>query len=339
MKILILASPVGVFGSAETGGVSLMIEGLAKALNYLGHKYEIIAPYGSKRCIGIKGTLQKSLPGWSAEYYPVLPDSFLANACRYITEKQKNYDLVINAANDWLPYYLTDFLQIKTVHLLNLSSINPAIDDIARFISARYPYRVAVLSKSQAKDIGLKKVAIYRPGLDLKNYTYVESPQEYLCWAGRISPEKDIETSIKIAKKLGLKLKIAGKIEDREYFNRLKSNYPADIHHVGFLERDKLQEFIGNARAMLMTSACVEAFGMVVIESLACGTPVICRDSGGPAEIIKNGVTGIKYNKLADITPGRLKEISRAACRKHAVDGYSIKSSAATLEKWLEKAS
>jgi glycosyltransferase involved in cell wall biosynthesis len=135
---------------------------------------------------------------------------------------------------------------------------------------------------------------------------------EYLAFLGRISPEKAPDAAIRIAARAGLPLKIAAKVDrvDEEYFKTqieplLKS---ADVEFVGEIAEHQKSEFLGNAAALLFPIAWREPFGLVMIESMACGTPVVAFNNGSVPEVLEDGVTGYIVNS-EDEAVGALRDI------------------------------
>jgi glycosyltransferase involved in cell wall biosynthesis len=152
----------------------------------------------------------------------------------------------------------------------------------------------------------------------------------YLAFLGRISPEKGIERALEIADRAGLPLVVAAKIDakDREYFetsvrSRLRSPRVAFVGEVG--EREK-QELLGGALALLFPIDWPEPFGLVTIESLACGTPVIARPRGAVPEVIEHGVSGFLVESVDDaVRAVRLAgDIDRTRCRLEFERRFSV---------------
>jgi glycosyltransferase involved in cell wall biosynthesis len=134
-------------------------------------------------------------------------------------------------------------------------------------------------------------------GLPIERFTFSAQPRPgYLAFIGRISPEKRPDVAISIARRAGIPLKIAAKIDavDREYFaTRIAPllDHPL-IDYIGELGDDHKAEFLGNARALLFPIDWPEPFGLVMIEAMACGTPVIAWNRGSVPEVVEHGVTG-----------------------------------------------
>jgi glycosyltransferase involved in cell wall biosynthesis len=143
----------------------------------------------------------------------------------------------------------------------------------------------------------------------------------YLAFLGRISPEKGPEQAIEIAKRSGMKLKIAAKVDnaDREYYEtRIKYllDHPL-IEFIGEIGDDRKNEFLGNASALLFPICWPEPFGLVMIEAMASGTPVIAFNYGSVPEVMENGVTGFVVGNVdeAVAAAGKIGTLDRNAIR------------------------
>jgi glycosyltransferase involved in cell wall biosynthesis len=162
-------------------------------------------------------------------------------------------------------------------------------------------------------------------GLAKDAFRFVSEPAgDYVAYLGRLIKPKGAHLAIAAAKQAGVKLKLAGK-----HYSGEKDSYWQEfilpeidddqIEYIGFLrEHAQLQEFLGNARALIVPSIYNEPFGMVVIEAMACGTPVIGLRSGAIPELIEGGVTGFVVDDEAGIADAiaRIGTINRAACRR-----------------------
>jgi glycosyltransferase involved in cell wall biosynthesis len=158
-------------------------------------------------------------------------------------------------------------------------------------------------------------------GLPRDLYSYHPEPGKYLAYLGRISPEKRPDQAIEIAKRVGIPLRIAAKVDpaDRAYFEAAVEplmNHPL-IEYVGEINDAEKDDFIGEALALLCPYDWPEPFGIVFIESLACGTPVIAYRRGSVPEIIDDGVTGFVNETLEEMANSvkRIETIDRAQCR------------------------
>jgi glycosyltransferase involved in cell wall biosynthesis len=144
----------------------------------------------------------------------------------------------------------------------------------------------------------------------------------YLAFLGRASPEKRVDRAIEIAKRVGMPLKIAAKVDpaDRRYFKREIEPLLNDPHieWLGEINDKDKDEFLGNAYALLFPIDWPEPFGLVMIESMACGTPIIAYDCGSVPEVMEDGVTGFIVRDLDEAVKGvnRIRDLSRSRCRE-----------------------
>jgi glycosyltransferase involved in cell wall biosynthesis len=167
-------------------------------------------------------------------------------------------------------------------------------------------------------------------GLPEDLYTFRETPGTYLAFLGRISPEKGVDQAIAIAQQVGMPLKIAAKIDqaDREYFREvvqplLQKN--ALVEYVGEVGGDDKDTFLGEAYALLFPVNWPEPFGLVMIEAMACGTPVIAYPRGSVPEVLENGVTGWIVESIEEAVQAvrRMPALSRARCREVFKERFS----------------
>jgi glycosyltransferase involved in cell wall biosynthesis len=159
-------------------------------------------------------------------------------------------------------------------------------------------------------------------GLPTDLYTFQETPGTYLAFLGRISPEKRADRAIEIAKRVEIPLKIAGKVDqvDKEYFESVVEpllRHPL-VEFVGEIGDGEKDEFLGNAYALLFPIDWPEPFGLVMIEAMACGTPVIAYRGGAVSEVMEQGHTGFIVKGLEDAVAAvqRVPELSRKRCRE-----------------------
>jgi glycosyltransferase involved in cell wall biosynthesis len=159
-------------------------------------------------------------------------------------------------------------------------------------------------------------------GIPADLYRFREQPGRYLAFMGRISPEKRVDRAIEIAKRVQIPLKIAAKVDpvDKRYFKREIEPLLGDplIKLVGEIGDGEKDNFLGNAYALLLPIDWPEPFGLVMIEAMACGTPVIAYRDGAVPEVMEQGHTGFIVDALEDAVEAvrRVPELSRKRCRE-----------------------
>jgi len=314
---------VGPIGSGEAGGVETHLLNLAPILVERGYRVGIVAPEGS-----VAPTAGVTLYQVAGEVSPsatraertaitvARTGGVLESMWDQAIRLQSQYDVVIGVSYDWLPFYLTPFFRTPAGHWITICS---AMDEVDAMIEKRWReggLKLAMYTGAQARTypfLESERVQLLYGGVDTAVFQYNSQPLDKLCWAGRISPEKGLEDAIAVARALGTPLDVCGKIQDEGYWRAVMRDAGEQVVYHGFLGPVELQRRYANARATLVTPRWIEAFGNTVIESLACGTPVVAYDRGGPAEIVEHGRSGILVPQEAGVEA--LVEGVRAAVR------------------------
>jgi glycosyltransferase involved in cell wall biosynthesis len=166
-------------------------------------------------------------------------------------------------------------------------------------------------------------------GLDLRRYPVRQKRGDYLAFLGRMSPDKGCHHAIRVARAVGLPLRIGAKLEEeheREYFAAcVAPELGADVQFLGELTHGRKVELLAGARAALFPTSIEEAFGLVLVESMACGTPVVAFRCGAVPEIVADGFTGYTVDNAAEMASAirRIDRIEREACRRHVEANFS----------------
>jgi UDP-glucose:tetrahydrobiopterin glucosyltransferase len=346
LKLLFVSTSVGPLGSGVGGGVELTLLNMAQVLAQRGHQITVAAPQGSVLesipVIEIVGNCQTMAQSQTRDT-PIMmpPNSVLGNLWDYARTVQTEYDLIVNFAYDWLPFFLTPFFSCPVIHWVSMGSLSTAIDQILQQLIQQYPNRLGFYTQTQAQTFGFtENYACLGIGVDLSKYDFCPKPDTAMGWLGRIAPEKALEDAVMAADKTGIPLKIMGKMQDETYWQEIQQTYPnAPLEYLGFLSTDQLQSHLRQCRALLMTPRWVEAFGIVAIEALACGVPVIAYRRGGPAEIIREGETGwlVEPDSVEGLIEAiqKLDKIDRLCCRQQVEREYSLEVWGDRIEAWL----
>ncbi len=180
-------------------------------------------------------------------------------------------------------------------------------------------------------------------GLPEDLYRYRPEQGRYFAFLGRISPEKRVDRAIEIAKRLGIPLKIAAKVDqvDKDYFEGVVEPLLRNplVEFIGEIGEGEKDEFLGNAYALLFPIDWPEPFGLVMIEAMACGTPVIAYRNGSVAEVMEEGRTGFIVTSLEDAIKAarRVPELSRARCREVFEQRFTARRMAADYLRVYER--
>ena len=231
---------------------------------------------------------------------------------------KERFDVIHSHLDYWsFPFaQLVEVPTVATMHgRLDIEELHP--------IYARYR-DVPLVSISDAQRVHMPFVnwiATVHHGLPRNLLTPRYEPGKYLAFLGRISPEKRPDIAIEVARKAGIPLKIAAKVDvvDRDYFEQVirPRLSPPDIEYIGEINEAQKSEFLSNALALMFTIDWPEPFGLAMIEALACGTPVIARRCGSVPEVIEHGVTGFIADGVEQLVAAveQVGTLSRVECR------------------------
>jgi glycosyltransferase involved in cell wall biosynthesis len=182
---------------------------------------------------------------------------------------------------------------------------------------------VVSISNSQRRHLPHARwAATVHHGLPAGELRFHPEPGRYLAFLGRISPEKRVDRAIAIARAVGWPLRVAAKVDpaDVDYFEREIRRLLEDplVDFIGEIGESEKDEFLGGAKALLFPIDWPEPFGLVMIEALACGTPVVAFRNGSVPEILEDGVTGFIVDDVEQAVEAtrRVDELDRLACRK-----------------------
>jgi glycosyltransferase involved in cell wall biosynthesis len=237
-----------------------------------------------------------------------------------VFRRSREFD-VIHFHTDYLHLPLLRYHSIPTVTTLH-GCLRPH-DTEALFVDCPAP--LVSISNDQRRPVPHANwLATVYHGLPRDLHSFRHGQGGYLAFLGRISPEKRLDRAIEIAKRSNWKLKVAAKIydEDRNYYHEsiepLLRASEAFVEFVGEVGGHDKDELLGKAAALLFPVDWPEPFGLVMIEALACGTPVIGWRNGSVPEIIEDGKTGFVVDTIPEAVQaaGRLNSLDRAACRR-----------------------
>jgi glycosyltransferase involved in cell wall biosynthesis len=231
-----------------------------------------------------------------------------------VFERCADYDLIHNHF-DFLP--LTYSGLVKTPLLTTIHGFSsPKIMPVYKKYNAR-GYYVAISESDKSPE--LNYIATIHHGIDLAQFPFSEADGNYLLFFGRIHPDKGVFEAIQVAQRVGIKLVIAGIIQDQDYFaTKVEPHIDgATVEYLGSIGPDRRADVLGGALALLHLISFDEPFGLSLIESMACGTPVIAFDRGSMPELIRPGITGyiVESIESAIDAVAAIKEIDRSECR------------------------
>jgi glycosyltransferase involved in cell wall biosynthesis len=221
-------------------------------------------------------------------------------------------------------------VKTPTIHTLH-GTFSP--DNRKVFHCARSQPFVSISNAQREPSLGLNYVATVYNGISISQHTFYPQPSEppYLAFLGRLSPEKGPHHAIEIAKRAGWRLKLAGKIDsvDLDYYEQqIKPHIDGDqIQYLGEANHVQKNVLMGNAVATLFPITWREPFGLVMIESMAAGTPVIALELGSTPEIINHGKTGFLCHSIDECIAAleNVATLKRDDCRQHVAQKFGVK--------------
>lgn len=256
---------------------------------------------------------------------PALDDEvFTALHIGELFARAHEFDL-INNHFDWKPltYALASEAppMLTTIHGFSSPQILAAY-----YTGARRSFYCSISNAD--RDPGLDYLATAYNGIDPAQFRFSEKPGEYLCFLGRFHPEKGTHLAIEIAKRAGVRLKIAAIPQDETYFREcVAPHVDGDrVQFLGAVERDARNELLSNALALVHMTTRPERFGLTTIEAMACGTPVLGARMGSMPEIVVDGITGFLCAGVDEAVAKvpLLTSIDRRACRVHVEREFSL---------------
>jgi glycosyltransferase involved in cell wall biosynthesis len=237
-------------------------------------------------------------------------------------EHAAEFDL-IHSHYDFMPLSYTRLIKtpvLTTIHGFSSAKIMPI------YQKYRDGYFVSVSDSDRAT--GLNYLATVYNGIDLSLYPLQECGGDDLVFLGRIHPDKGVHLAIEVARLSGMRLVIAGIIQDKAYFREQVQPHLDDqnVVYIGPVDVTGKNDLFARARALLHLNTIPERFGLVLVEANAAGVPVIAMDLGSCREVIKDGQTGFLVSNVAEAVGavGRISEIDRHACRSRVHQHFSI---------------
>jgi glycosyltransferase involved in cell wall biosynthesis/quercetin dioxygenase-like cupin family protein len=294
---------------------SLLTEGLVKQ----GHDVTLFATKDSLTHAVLHAVCAKGYE----EDHTIIPK---VSECLHISElfdHAEEFDIIHNQF-DFLPLTysgLTHTPVVTTIHGFSSPQILP--------VFRKYNKKTVYVSISDAdRNPDLDYIRTIHHGIDLSEFDFQPSPGEYLLFMGRFHPDKGAKEAIEIARASGRQLIMAGIIQDEAYFNEhIKPVIDGDrVIYLGSIGPEKRNEILGKAAALLHPINFDEPFGLSVIESMACGTPVIAVNRGSMPELIQDRENGFLVSGIQEAIHAvdRIQGIDRALCRRTVLDHFTV---------------
>ena len=327
------------------GGTERVVSYITEELVRLGHEVTLYASGDSQTSARLRSVCERALRLEGGKL--LSPLAHHLNLIETVWQEADEFD-VVHFHLDYLP-----FSQIRRLEIPAVTTLHGRLDipDLYPLFREFDDMRLISISDAQRAPMPWASwLTTVHHGLPEEMYHPSYSTGSYLAFLGRISPEKRVDRAIEISGRVGMPLRIAAKIDetDRAYFDSEIRDLLADSNaeFIGEIGESEKSEFLGGAAALLFPIDWPEPFGLVMIESIACGTPVIAFRGGSVAEIIDEGVTGFIVDNVEEAVSAvqRIPSLDRRACRERFRERFTARRmceqylSAYELEIWEKKA-
>ncbi len=264
-----------------------------------------------------------------------LENVYLAQVSQILINEAQNYDLILNNMRGeaiFLP--IAKMLGKPFTNVMHLN-LFPELADLFE----SYKTAVITISDFQRKEFpSLNYLATVYNGVDVSKYTFNDKPSDYLLMVGSIGRHKNQGAAIRVAKALDMPLVLAGKINDKTYFEELKKDIDGEkIKWVGEMKFGEKLVMYQRAKVFLFPILWNEPFGLVMIEAMSCGTPVVAFRKGSTSEVVVDGKAGfvVDDEQMMIEAIGKIDSISRSDCRKHVEENFTVEKMIDNYEKAL----
>ncbi|HHH36068.1 MAG TPA: glycosyltransferase family 4 protein [Gammaproteobacteria bacterium] len=307
------------------GGTERVASYLTEELVRQGHQVTLFASGDSETSAELVPIVPRAL---RLDRNYINPEVFHLLLIEKVYQRAADFD-IIHFHLDALHFPLTRRMDRATITTMHGRLDLPELDALFREFR-----EIPVVSISNAQRTPLPQAnwqATVYNGVPAENYTFRELPGRYLAFLGRISPEKRVDRAIEIARRVGMPLRIAAKVDraDEEYFQERIRPMLDDplVEFIGEIDEREKDVFLGEAYALLLPIDWPEPFGLVMIEAMACGTPVVAYRHGSVPEVVDHGVTGFIVDGIEDAAAAvqQIDSINRRTCRQVFEERFSAR--------------
>ncbi|MCL4339215.1 glycosyltransferase family 4 protein [Patescibacteria group bacterium] len=330
MKIAILAPPYLPIPPDGYGGVERIVYLLTEGLVKKGHDVTLFAPGDSKTSAKLSATFPKSIGNSGLDKSKSLSAVYPLIEYTDCFNRAGEFDLIHNHA-EYYAMFLADFVKTPVVHTIHSSLSEGNVKAEKRATLKRFSsHNFVSISDSQRRPLpDINWVGTVYNGVNLEEFEFSPEKGNYLLWMGRITPKKGPVEAIEVSKKTGIPLKIVGVVDpaDNTFFaEKIKPQIDGkQIELLGELHGRAQADLYKNALVTLYPISWHEPFGLVMVESMACGTPVVAFDIGSVPEIVENGRNGFAVKSVEEMVEavGKIGNIKREDCRKSVEEKFT----------------
>src|SRR5436305_2913213 len=321
MKIALIAPPFIAVPPKKYGGTELFLADLATGLKRKG--IDVVLYTNGESTVAVERRHFFKTEQWPLEGEAEANLKALTHAAWAVKDASGEADLIhVNSAPTLSFSHFVGPPFVYTVH-------HAYERELTEYYGNLPEVSYVTISDFQRSKLPMPRMRTIHHGIDLDVYQLQENKQQHLSFLGRIAPPKGTHLAIEIAKKSGVPLKIAGEIQPlyQEYWEtKVKPHVDGKfIEYVGEVGLEEKNELLGNSMAMLFPIEWDEPFGLVLIEAMACGTPVLAMPGGSVVEIVKENVSGhvrASVDELAECAKNL--NLAPALVRKHVEENFSV---------------
>jgi len=328
MKIAQLSSPWIALPPLKYGGTERVVSNLTEELVKRGHEVTVFATGDSRTSANLSYYYKTAL-----SQDPKMKSDPLVwlHSFHECFKRAGEFDIVHNHMQH-IGMFLADLVPGQYLHTIHGNIFENESPEIKRDVFKRFKnHNFVSISNTQRQGIpDLNYISTVYNGINPGEFEFGRGKGNYLAWIGRITPKKGLETAIETAKTLSIPLKISAYIDpvDMEYFNKIiePSINGKFIEFLGELHGQDKTDFLKDAVALLFPVTWNEPFGLVMVEAMVCGTPVIAFNRGSVPEVVTNGVNGFIVENGAEMIEAVkvIGEINREKCRESVVDKFTV---------------
>ena len=320
MRIALLSPPWIPVPPSGYGGIEWIVSLLAEELVARGHDVTLFATGDSKTSAELRYVFEV---GPVSQMHQAMPYSMHVGAAyQHIAEEARAgrpYD-VVHDHTAWMSLSFAPLIPTPVVHTLHGAAIEAERDF---FHSVRNNADFVAISQYQTRTFTRIQITDVVPNaVDVSSYPFSAEKHDYLLSLGRIARDKAQHLAIEVAKRAGMPLVLAGKIDpgdDRAYFDEMILPHVdgQNIRFEGEVPNERKRELFAGARAFVFPIQWDEPFGLVMIEAMACGTPVVATPFGAVPEVVTDGVNGFIASSVDDMVEAveKIETISPEVCR------------------------
>lgn len=322
------------------GGIELILSNLIEELSKRNYDVTLFASGDSQTGTTLIPATEKAL--WLRKDLRS-PHAVIIRLIKMVRDRKNQFDLIHNHFDFFMyPLLICDENPpiLTTLH-------RPIDEELARVARSFPKMNFCAISQDQkqsAEENGIRVIDVVHNGINPQNYQFNRKPEDHFVYLGRLNKEKGIIDALDVVKKAGVKLVVAGNIAGGDEWNyflhevqpRLNDE---GIHFAGEVNLEQKVKLLGSAKGLIFPINRREPFGLVMIEAMVCGTPVIAFNKGSVSEVIKDKKTGFIVDTKEEMIEAikKIDSIKRKDCRKHIEQNFTLEQMVGKYEEIYKK--